>query len=264
MNQLLTKNPPSLEVLQADLGKMNEAIKEFLSMDILKSPEKFAYNISVMKQIFGQFENKINDLKDDFEPLHEKLSSEHESETSILDNEEQANDKNKLKLKMSAETLLNAVLSEVSSRVEKISLNLHGRELLSNNDNCFCIPISIPVAGSIFNAELMVKEETHNKNKRGGKTLAITLAIETKNLDKVILEFINFNEDLQVAIKVDNEKIRKIFEPKLPTLTKLLSKSKYNIKSVTCSVNQNKDRGNSLLLPQNTFPKSLKRIEGVI
>ena len=79
-----------------------------------------------------------------------------------------------------------------------------------------------------------------------------------------MIDFITFEKDLQIGVKVDNERVKKIFEEKITHLNELLKGLKYRIKPVTVSINQNKNRGNSLLVPKNSFPKSLKRIEGII
>ncbi|MBC7474142.1 MAG: hypothetical protein H7263_07595, partial [Candidatus Sericytochromatia bacterium] len=268
---LLSKN--NLNVIHEDANKMNNLLKNFLSNDVLDANENLSQQINMMSQMFGVFETQVKKLKQELEPFKHEESEEFSLEnpfTNLLSPKkvsvktEKPDKKDSHSPKLSFEKLLNSVLSEISSRVEKISLNLQGREILSNNEKCFCIPLSIPYGNLKFNGEILIKDEKNKRTQSGGKVLSITLAVETKNLNQVMIDFLSIDKDLQISIKVDNKNIKDIFDQKLIFINELMQTSKYKVKPITCMVNPNKNRGNSLLVPRNSFPKSLRRIEGII
>ena len=267
---------PQMEMIKSDIIRAKEIITNIVNSDILEKPQDLSKQVNQMSMMFGALESQVKTLKKELEPFKREVTDE-ESEDGLLSQilpfnhktakseDKRADKKSNYAMKTSFESLLKSVLSEVYSKVEKVSLNLQGREILSNNEKCFCIPVSIPVGQLRFNGEIMVKSDNNSRNRnKGGKSLSITLSVETKTLNTVVIDLMNLDKELQISIKVDNENVRTIFNEKIEKLNEMLKGSSYNIKPVTCSVNQNKGRSNSLLIQRDTFPKSLKRIEGII
>ncbi|MFN8577019.1 MAG: hypothetical protein U0354_09200 [Candidatus Sericytochromatia bacterium] len=253
--------------------KTKEIINNIVDNEILSDSNlDMSTQINKISMMYGarkQVKNLKSELKD-----FKKDDNNESTESGVLDSllSISKNDSIKKSLskrnyndKLPFETLLKSVLSEVYAKVEKISLNLQGREILSNNEKCFCIPLSIPIGELRFNGEIMVRQELDSRNKiKGKKALSITLCVQTKTLKTVLIDIMNLDNDLQVSLKVENQEIKKIFDEKIDKINQRLKNSSYNIKPVTCSINKNTGRGNSLLIPKDSFPKSLKRIDGII
>lgn len=264
---------PEIEIIQNDISKTKNIINNIVNNNIL-SPEKIHHvstQISSVAMMYGVLENQVKNLKSELKDF--KNEESEDSDTGLLDSlisistndPIKKNDKKRTNDKLPFETLLKSVLSEVYSKVEKINLNLQGREILSNKENCFCIPLSIPVSNLRFNGEIMVKQELDSRNTiKGKKILSITLAVQTKTLNTVLIDITNLDRDLQVSLKVENKNIKDIVDEKLNKLNSILKNSSYNVKPATCIIAKNTGRGNSLLIPKDTFPKSLKRIDGII
>ncbi len=268
---------PQMETIRNDIMRTKQIISSIVNNDILEKPQDLSKQVNQMSMMFGILESQVKTLKKDLEPFKTEYYEEEydggllgellpfSSRVPKKDTDKKTDKKLNYDMKTSFESLLKSVLSEVYSKVEKVSLNLQGREILSNNEKCFCIPVSIPIGQLRFNGEIMIKSDDDRKNKKNGKnSLSITLSVETKTLNTVVIDIMNIEKDVQISLKVDNEKTRIMFNEKISKLNEILKGSSYNIKPVTCSVNQNKGRSNSLLVQKDTFAKSLKRVEGII
>jgi hypothetical protein len=274
-NKFISKNltMPQIETIKNDIFKTKEIIDSIVNNNILNyQNNEMSTQINKISMMYGALEKQVKTLKSELKDF--KKSEEESMDSGVLesllsiskpDSSKKTNVKRNANDKLPFETLLKSVLSEVYSKVDKISLNLQGREILSNNEKCFCIPLSIPIGELRFNGEVMVKQELDSRNKNKGKrTLNITLCVQTKTLNTVLIDITNLDKDLQISIKVENKDIKKIFDEKMDKINQILKNSSYNVKPVTCSINKNTGRGNSLLIPKDSFPKSLKRIDGII
>ncbi|MEK7432728.1 MAG: hypothetical protein AABZ74_06330, partial [Cyanobacteriota bacterium] len=275
----IVNNTPneSFNKIKTEILELQSNLEKLVDNSLIEDPKKLSDKMVLMQQMFGTLEGQIKVLQKELEPF--KNDDEDDSDISdnpiseILgtstkkpaSNEEPVQNKKKVEIKMSFDSLLKAVLSDISAKVEKVSLNLHGRELLATKENCFCMPLSIPYGDLKFQGEIIVKQEEDKKTKTNlGKTLAITLAVETKNLKTIVLEFINIEKDLQIAIKVEDNRIKTVFDKNIANINERMKKSKFYVKPVTCSINTSPIKVNKILIPQNTFPKSLRRIESII
>ncbi|MFN8671521.1 MAG: hypothetical protein U0457_05465 [Candidatus Sericytochromatia bacterium] len=292
-NNILTDLKPNLSVskenniqenfsfnkIKTDINNLKNNLDNLIQNSVLEDPKKLNEKMILMKQAFGLVENQIKTINKDLDVF--KNEELEEEDSSISDNpisdilvNKNSNRNSKLEninrkkteLKMSFDSLLKSVLSDISSKVEKVSLNLHGRELFNDQEKTFSMPFSIPYSENKLTSEVLVKQEDNKDKKRNnGKTLSITLAVETKNMKTVLLEFVNLDKDLQIAIKVENKIIKDIFDTNLKDLNNKVTKSKnYYVKPITCSIHLGEIKANKIIVPYNTFPRSLRKVDGII
>ena len=161
---------------------------------------------------------------------------------------------------------LKPLAEEMFSQLEKVGLQLYAREILSQANNSLCIPFFMNLGNTIFNNELVIKyEDEDDKNQNSGKQrINLTLAVETQNLGKVVVDVSTFNKEIQLKLNVINRRTQLLFNDRIKNLQGLLEKINYEVKSLTCNVNPYIDKQNSVLLPPRQYMRTLRRIEGII
>lgn len=273
-NNLINNNNPQNIVnnLINKAEKLNATLTNIINADILKNPANFPQQINMLKKQFADLEIDIEEIKEilesSFSDLKEDaIKTEDESIfTNLLkmffeDNPKIAK-KNKALNTSGFESDLLKNLTDISKAVAG---NISGRELLANNQQCLCIPLSIPFNNKIYEAEIMITREDNSNKKAeiGDVPLKINLSIQTHNMGKVGVDMSNLKKDLQVHLNVDNINIKNEVDQKINSLQSKLDTLPFEVKPVTCSVNPKHDESNSLLLPKKYQVMSMRRIEGI-
>jgi hypothetical protein len=92
----------------------------------------------------------------------------------------------------------------------------------------------------------------------------VTLAVETRTMGRVVLDFTAIRDHLALKIEVQDEAIKQRLERGLPDLRhRLVQRSAYSVASILCQ-DTGGARSVSLLLPRRRDPRRLGRAIGVI
>lgn len=253
--------------------KVNVTLSNIINADILKNPSNFPQQISMLKKQFADLEVDVEEIKEILESSFSELKDESVSKSEdeniftnllkmVFEDNPKVTKKNKTLNNINFENDLLKNLTEVS---KSIAGDISGRELLANNQQCLCIPLTIPFNNKIYQAEIMInREDNSNKKAEVGEVpLKINLSIHTHNMGKVGVDMSNLKQDLQVHLNVDNISIKNAVTQKIMDLQNKLNDLPFDVKPISCSVNPRPDESNSLLLPKKYQVMSMRRIDGI-
>lgn len=256
--------------------KLNTTLNNILSIDVLRNPSNFPQQINMLKKHFAELEIDIEEVKEilesSFPELKEevqKLESQDENLfTSLLKMvfDDGTKDIKKSKAKTQANLNFEAeLLKSLTETAKTITGNITAREILSNNQQCLCIPLSVPFNNKMYEAEIMINREDNSNKKAeiGDVPLKINLSIQTHNMGKVGVDMSSLKKDLQVHLNLDNLNIKNFVSQNINDLQQKLDTLPFEVKPVTCSVNPKPDESTSLLLPKKYQVMSMKRIDGI-
>jgi len=250
--------------------QINKNIINLITLDVLKNPEMFPMQISMLKKFFSELELDVKEfkeiLKQNFPQLLNKIEKEQDSEmlySNLLKLIYQKdNNKNNLK------ALQNLDLEFITSLIrtaEKLNLNIIGRETLTKSLDAMCLPISVFANGRFHNVEILIQREDQSDKKVdvGEIPLKIQLSLETKTLGKVVVDINNWKKDLRVYFIVENVAIQKKMQENFNDLENNLKELPFDVHKIHCIVSPKQNENASILLPQKYKTYSLKRIEGI-
>jgi hypothetical protein len=253
--------------------KLNLTLNNILSIDILKNPANFPQQVSMLKAHFAELEVDIEEIKEilesSFPELKEEIKTEDENIfTNLLKMvfDDGSKEVKKTKAKMQANLNFESeLLKSLTDTSKTITGNFNARELLTNNQQCLCIPLTVPFNNKLYEAEIMINREDNSNKKAeiGDVPLKINLSIQTHNMGKVVVDMSTLKTDLQVHLNLDNINIKNFVSQKLNDLQEKLDKLTFDVKPVTCSVNPRPDESVSMLLPKKYQVMSMKRIDGI-
>lgn len=255
--------------------KLSTTLNNLLSIDVLKNPANFPQQINLLKKHFADLEVDIEEIKEilesSFPELKEEVKTEDENIFTnllkmVFDDGKQEVKKAKAKLQANNLNFEMELIKNLTDAAKSISSNVTGRELLTKNQECMCIPLAIPFNNKIYDVEIMINREDKSTKKAevGEVPLKIQLAIQTHNMGKVGVDISNLKKDLQINLSVDDINIKNAVSKKLHDLQSQLNELPFDVKPVTCNVNPKPDESTSLLLPQKYKVMSMNRIQGIV
>jgi len=272
-NKLLENkiNPQNvLGKLSIKAQDINKNIINLLTIDILKNPDMFPMQISMIKKYFSELEIDVKEfkeiIKENFPQLLNKIGKEENSEKlySNLLKLIYQKDENKNELK----SLQNFDLDFITNLIrtaEKINLNIIGRETLTKSTDVMCLPITVLVNGNFKNIEILIQREDQSDKKVdvGEVPLKIQLSLETNTLGKVVVDINNWKKDLRINLLVENTFIQNKVKENISILEDGLKELPFDLQTLSCMVSPRQNENTSILLPKKYKTYSLKRIEGI-
>lgn len=256
--------------------KLSTTLNNIVNVDVLKNPANFPQQIAMLKKSYADLEVDVVEMKEilesSFPELKEEIKADDENIfTNLLkmifdDGKENITKKANLKNLATNLGSESELIKNLSESTKSISENVTGRELLSQNQECMCIPLVLPFNNKIYNVEIMIKREDQSNKKAevGEVPLKIQLSVETNSMGKVGVDMSNLKKDLQVNLNVNSIGVKNLVNKKINELQERLSNLPFDVKPVTCNINPKSDESNSILLPQKYKVMSMRRIDGVV
>lgn len=111
-------------------------------------------------------------------------------------------------------------------------------------------------------AEVLVQSEGGG-NEGALPFMRVTLAVETKNMGRVVVDLTYVRDHLSGRFEVVEEKVKKVVDARLVLLRQRLAGSPYNVDILACQAVGNA-RAVSALLPKRRDLKKLSRAQGIL
>ncbi|HEY9720770.1 MAG TPA: hypothetical protein V6D47_02085 [Oscillatoriaceae cyanobacterium] len=140
---------------------------------------------------------------------------------------------------------------------------LDAHKLLANqSNNAQYLPFFVWRDQQPLPAEVVVQEDGGGAP-GASQFMRVTLAVETQRLGRVTVELIYMRDHLSVRFEVEDEKIKKQFDPRLVLLRQRLTAAPYLVDLLACQAT-GQTRAVSALLPKRRDLKKLSRAHGIL
>lgn len=152
---------------------------------------------------------------------------------------------------------------ELASEFQQLQNHLLAQQLLTRNQSSIYLPFQQWRDQSPLPGELLVETEDNPAFQAAGYA-HVMLAIDTRNLGRITMDFTAIRGQLAVKLEVQDLATKQFLERGLPDLRhRLTYRTPYQVASIQCQ-ETGQGRAISLLLPKRRDPRRLSRAIGVI